>query len=126
MIQLLLLVTTIAGFINKMYNTHYRINNKLFLKYVGHREDMDDYDKFEYYSTQNNKFMQKEYLYKIHKSMKKQHEKNLFTWKKYHELWNDINNNINKTNDCIEDANDSVNHYKDIYNKYNGINFWLD
>ena len=115
MIQLLLLVTTIAGFINKIYNTPYRINNKLFLKYVGNREDMDDYDKFEYYSTQNNSFMQKEYLYKIHKSMKKQYEKRLLTWKKYHDTWNDINNNINKTNECLDDAHDSVNHYKEHY-----------
>ena len=42
-----------------------RLSSRLNLKYINYRDDMDNFDKFEYYSTKNDTQKQTEYFLKI-------------------------------------------------------------
>jgi len=91
-IILLLLLVTVYSFKHLL---PIKLSSKLNLKYINYRDDMDDFDKFEYYSTKNNTNKQTEYFLKILRDI------NYNKLLKINSTESDIFKNINETLEII-------------------------
>ena len=102
-----------SGFLSHIYNTKYHYTN-LNLKNIQYNPDMDDFEKFEYYSLKNNTIQQKEYLSRIHKQLYNKNKHDVKTYIPLQNLFDDIEKSIQDTNKALYEAYEYCN-YLDTY-----------
>jgi len=111
---LLLLLVTVYSF---KHFLPIRLSSRLNLKYINYNDDMDDFDKFEYYSTKNDTQKQTEYFLKILKDInynklcKKNSSKS--------NIFKNINETIQEINNRLEEANKYLTLLENLENNCN-------
>ena len=100
-IILLLLLVTVYSFKHLL---PIKLSSRLNLKYIEYKDDMDDFDKFEYYSTKNDTKKQTEYFLKILRDINynKLFKKN----SSESDIFNNINETLEEINNRLEEANE--------------------
>ena len=110
---LLLLLVTVYSF---RHFIPIRLSSKLNLKYINYRDDMDNFDKFEYYSTKNDTQKQTEYFLKILRDInyKKLFKKN----SSESDIFKNINETIQEINNRLEEADQYLTLLENIEDEY--------
>ena len=112
---LLLLLATVYSF-KYLLPKCARISSKLNLKYITYSDDMDNFDKFEYYSTKNDSKKQNEYFIKVlreinyHKLFKK--------YSNQSDIFKNINETIEEINNRLEEANEYLTLLENLEDEY--------
>ena len=93
-----------------------RLSSRLNLKYINYRDDMDNFDKFEYYSTKNDTQKQTEYFLKILRDI---NYKKLFEINSTEsDIFKNINETIEEINNRLEEANEYLTLLENLEDEY--------
>lgn len=111
-ILLLLLVTVYS----LRHSIPIRLSSKLNLKYITCSDDMDNFDKFEYYSTKNDTQKQSEYFLKILRDVNynKLFKKN----SSESDIFKNVNETLEEINNRLEEANQYLTLLENLEDEY--------
>ena len=110
---LLLLLVTVYSF---RHFIPIRLSSRLNLKYITYSDDMDNFDKFEYYSTKNDTQKQTEYFMKVLKEIN--YHKLFKKYSNQSDIFNNINETLEEINNRLEEANQYLTLLENLEDEY--------